>query len=90
MLIALNEPYSGRMGGLAKIDKMCSTQAKEAGYFGLKFHSLISDNYNDVANMIPFRSRKKPVANTRVSTKENIMRYFLQGGQAVSTRQYAY
>ncbi|XP_066917641.1 collagen alpha-1(XV) chain-like [Clytia hemisphaerica] len=65
MLIALNEPYSGRMGGLAKIDKMCSTQAKAAGYFGLKFHTLISDNYNDIANMIPFRSRKKPVANTR-------------------------
>ena len=68
MLIALNEPHSGRMGGLAKVDKMCSNQAQAAGYFGLKFHSVISDNYNDIANMIPFRSRKKPVANTRVSS----------------------
>lgn len=66
MLVALNEPLNGQMGGLAKVDKMCHVQAKKASYHGLKFHALLSDSFNDIASMVPFRNRKLPVVNTRV------------------------
>ena len=68
MLVALNTPMTGRMGGLAKVDKMCHMQAKQAGYYGVKFHAFLSDNYNDISSMVPYRNRKLPVTNTRVRT----------------------
>ncbi|CAB4043705.1 Collagen alpha-1(XXIV) chain, partial [Paramuricea clavata] len=61
-LIALNEPMSGKMGGISGIDHKCWKQSRQAGLRGT-YRAFLSSYAQAIKSIVRRRDRDLPVAN---------------------------
>lgn len=68
-LIALNEPYSGKLHGIRGADFECKRQATKANIKG-SFRSFLASGGQNLADLVrPSAAHKSSIVNLRVSFK---------------------
>lgn len=65
LLMALNAPQSGQMGGVMGADYLCHKQAELVNLPGRTFRALLSDSYQNIRDLVDQDTARLPVANFR-------------------------
>ncbi|XP_057303656.1 collagen alpha-1(XV) chain-like isoform X2 [Hydractinia symbiolongicarpus] len=65
LLMALNAPQSGQMGGVVGADYLCHKQAEVVNLPGRTFRAFLSNSYQNIRDLVDQDTARLPVANFR-------------------------
>merc|ERR1712048_816618 len=65
LLVAMNHPYAGNMGGVGRMNYRCFKQATNVGLNGGHFRAFISDYKQNLRNLVKPRFRNLAVVNLK-------------------------
>ncbi|EFX62931.1 hypothetical protein DAPPUDRAFT_15160, partial [Daphnia pulex] len=80
-LVALNEPLSGDMGGIQRVDYACFRQARPAGLRGT-FRAFLASRVQNLDTIVRSSDREFPVVNLRGEVLFRTWNDLFRGGRA--------
>ncbi|EFX83192.1 hypothetical protein DAPPUDRAFT_48458, partial [Daphnia pulex] len=80
-LVALNEPLSGDMGGIQRVDYACFRQARQAGLRGT-FRAFLASRVQNLDTIVRSSDREFPVVNLRGEVLFRTWNDLFRGGRA--------